>query len=193
MSYRIYGKAGAKGLIFCDGIADYASIVKMDYTVTEDTEANAEKTYYTISDAGAVAEADFATGVYEKNATARFAAGTKIFYGGVSKENADVINRTQKPPEYVLSALGVWGAYVQAPYDLIFYADCCGVGVTSFNRFELAGGEVTKGDVLTITATADDDLVISALTVNGEDFTSGSQHTVAGNVTIIATATESEE
>lgn len=49
---------------------------------------------------------------------------------------------------------------------------------------------IAIGDVLTITASAEDDYEMRTLTVNGTDFTSGNTHTVTTNVAVIGTAKE---
>jgi hypothetical protein len=49
-------------------------------------------------------------------------------------------------------------------------------------------GALTYGDVLTISASADEGYAIDSLTVNGDAFVSGSTLTVSDNVNIVATA-----
>ncbi len=49
--------------------------------------------------------------------------------------------------------------------------------------------EIAKNTVLTITATANTGYDLTALTVDGEDFTSGDTHTLTANVTVAATFT----
>lgn len=51
---------------------------------------------------------------------------------------------------------------------------------------------IQVGDVLTISATADEGYEIATLTVNGESFTSGSTLTVSGNVAVVATSSAVE-
>ena len=75
-------------------------------------------------------------------------------------------------------------------YDLSVTADeHCSVAVTKGGEAVTAGEDaISYGDVLTITATADEDYQIATLTVNGDAFTSGSTVTVSGNVTVVATS-----
>lgn len=74
-------------------------------------------------------------------------------------------------------------------YKLARTATGCTITVTKSSTPVLDGDEaVTYGDVLTITATAEDGKAMSTLTVNGETFVSGSTFTVAGDVTIIGVA-----
>ena len=55
------------------------------------------------------------------------------------------------------------------------------------NGSAFTGNTVNYDDVLTITATASPGYRILSLTLNGSDFTSGSTHTVTGDVAIVAT------
>ena len=75
-------------------------------------------------------------------------------------------------------------------YDLSVTADeHCSVAVTKGGEAVTAGtGAISYGDVLTITATAEEDYQIATLTVNGDAFTSGSTVTVSGNVAVVATS-----
>ena len=75
-------------------------------------------------------------------------------------------------------------------YDLSVTADeHCTVAVTKGGEAVTAGEDaISYGDVLTITATADEDHQIATLTVNGDAFTSGDTVTVSGNVTVVATS-----
>lgn len=75
-------------------------------------------------------------------------------------------------------------------YDLSVTADeHCSVAVTKGGEAVTAGEDaISYGDVLTITATSDEDYQIATLTVNGDAFTSGSTVTVSGNVTVVATS-----
>ena len=75
-------------------------------------------------------------------------------------------------------------------YDLSVTADeHCSVAVTKGGEAVTPGEDaISYGDVLTITATADEDYQIATLTVNGDAFTSGNTVTVSGNVTVVATS-----
>lgn len=75
-------------------------------------------------------------------------------------------------------------------YDLSVTADeHCSVAVTKGGQAVTAGEDaISYGDVLTITATADEDYQIATLTVNGDAFTSGDTVTVSGNVAVVATS-----
>ena len=67
--------------------------------------------------------------------------------------------------------------------------DHCSVAVTKGGEAVTAGiGAISYGDVLTITATADEGYQIATLTVNDEAFTSGNTVTVSGNVAVVATS-----
>ena len=75
-------------------------------------------------------------------------------------------------------------------YDLSVTADeHCTIAVTKGGEAVTAGEDaISYGDVLTITATAEEDYQIATLTVNGDAFTSGNTVTVSGNVTVVATS-----
>ena len=75
-------------------------------------------------------------------------------------------------------------------YDLSVTADeHCSVAVTKGGQAVTAGEDaISYGDVLTITATADEDYQIATLTVNGDAFTSGDTVTVSGKVAVVATS-----
>lgn len=53
----------------------------------------------------------------------------------------------------------------------------------------VSGATITEDDELTISATANENYNLTTLTVNGNGFTSGNTHTVAGDVTVAATFT----
>lgn len=77
------------------------------------------------------------------------------------------------------------------PYALSVTASGATVQVKRGNKVLSQGDDVLNdGDKITITATAEEGKTLTVLTVNGEDFASGSKHTVNGAVAIVATATE---
>ena len=83
----------------------------------------------------------------------------------------------------------VWLPSGAAAYDLAVSETACTIVVTKNGTVINEGTDVlVTGDVITVTATADEGKSMSALTLNGADFTSGSTHTVAGDVTIVGAA-----
>lgn len=73
--------------------------------------------------------------------------------------------------------------------DLSRSATNCSVSVTIGEDSVTDGNDVLNDfDVVTITATADSGYVVTSLTVNGEDFVSGSDLTVMDDVDIVAVA-----
>lgn len=78
-------------------------------------------------------------------------------------------------------------------YDLEIDATGCTVEVKVGEDIITAGTDaVSHGQTLTITATADEGKTLTTLTVNGDQFTSGQTHSVAGNVVIVAVAAVAE-
>ena len=75
-------------------------------------------------------------------------------------------------------------------YDLTSTPDAnCTISVTRNSEEVTAGTDVlTYGDIITITATANEDYEILTLQVNSVDFTSGEEHEVVGDVVITATS-----
>lgn len=86
------------------------------------------------------------------------------------------------------------GSEEHEPFDLTISKTKATVTVKRLGKTISAASDILyNGDVLTITAEADEGCTMSTLTVNGEDFTSGDKFTVAGhNVAIVASATEDE-
>ena len=83
------------------------------------------------------------------------------------------------------------GVCLEEPYDLIVTATHATIKVMRKKTQVEPGADVLwKNDKLTITAVADEGYEITALTVNGEYFTSGSVYVVSGKVTIVCTAEE---
>ena len=75
-------------------------------------------------------------------------------------------------------------------YDLTVTPDeHCSISVLKGATSVSAGTNAVRvGDELTISATATEGYEIATLTVNGDDFTSGSTYTVEGNVVVVATS-----
>lgn len=74
-------------------------------------------------------------------------------------------------------------------YDLSVSETNCAITVMDGETEIEAGTDVIHyGQILTITAVANDTFTINTLTVNTSDFTSGQTHEVAGNVAIIGMA-----
>lgn len=76
-------------------------------------------------------------------------------------------------------------------YKLAVTATECTVVVAGADSNPITPGDdaLEAGDVITITATANQDHTMESLTVNGSAFTSGETHTVSGDVTIVGSAT----
>lgn len=83
------------------------------------------------------------------------------------------------------------GSEEKEPYDIAVTATNATVVIKRGNATVTPGSDILyNGDKLTITATVEEGYDLTTLTVNGEDFTSGSKYTVSGhNVAIIATGT----
>lgn len=85
----------------------------------------------------------------------------------------------------------LYAKWTPAEFDLTVTPTACTVVVTSGGKTITVGEDaVYHTQVLTITATPDEGYEVTTLTVNGEAFVSGSNHTVNGaNVVVVATAT----
>ena len=163
-------------VIYCDAMSDVVNIVKLDFFVTADTGSVAGKTYYLISSfSGAATATTWATGVYEKNSTNRFEAGSKIIVGGGAIQ-------------YTYAASGFWNSNATPLYDVAIIGTNCTVAITRDGVAVTEGaGMVAYNDRIIITATPTSGSM-TVLTVNNVTITNGASYVVTGNVVIAATA-----
>ena len=146
-----------------------------------------------------------------ENGTLTVTADTGTLESGATVEAGTSITVTATPDEgYELETLTVGGktftsgesyvveanteieaTFAEVPptmYTVSWTADNCDITVETTDGTTVEnGGEVAEGTELTITATAADGYELESLTVNGDDFESGTTWTVAGDVTIVAT------
>lgn len=115
--------------------------------------------------------------------------------GGVTQVSGVTENTFTSPVTYTVTAEdGTPKEYVVtvslATYDLTTTASAEATITVLSGATPVVAGEdvISYGDELTISATASTGYSISALTVNGEAFVSGTTHTVTGNVAIVAIA-----
>lgn len=88
-----------------------------------------------------------------------------------------------------------YGQEEKEPFDLVITKTNASVTVKRKGKTISAGADILyNGDILTITAAADEGYDLTTLTLNGETIESGDKFTVSGHhVTIVATGTEPPE
>ena len=119
--------------------------------------------------------------------TVTFAASTGY---NLTTHTVNGANFTSGNTHTVAGAVSVVSAAAKKTYTLTISAGTgSSITVKRSGTTLTNGATITHGDVLTVTFSASSGYAVATHTVNGSTFTSGNTHTVAGAVSVVATAT----